>query len=273
MDPTQIAHFVVGLVKPHFDYVIDHDSNVAQLRDRLVELRNAKERIRHKVVDALSKSQKIQDDVEEWMKRVEGITEKAQKLLEAESHAQMCFYGLCPNFITLYIPSKKALGLAKEMVVEVEKGKGFPSVAYTAPLQATPTTPAGFQAFASRTSIVTQILEEFKKDNINMIGVFGMAGVGKSTFVKQVANQVKEEKLFHNVGEAEVKQNPDVKSIQNKLALSFGLHLDKTQTIDEWQLILRNYIKDKKKKFLIILDDVWEMLDLKTLGLELRRLL
>ncbi|KAF3441342.1 hypothetical protein FNV43_RR15256 [Rhamnella rubrinervis] len=265
---TQIANFVVGLVKPHLDYVIQHDGNVEQLRNRLVELRNVKERIGHEVADALSRSQKIEADVEEWQKRVEGISEQAQKLLEAESQAQMCFYGLCPNFITLYNPSRKALGLAKLMEVEVKNGNGFRSVAYTAPLRATTTTPEGFQALASRTSIVTQILEEFKKDNINKIGVFGMAGVGKSTFAKQVAVQAKKEKLFDIVGEVEVKQNPDMKSIQNKLALSFGLQLDKAQNEDERKLALSDYIKDKKQKILIILDDIWEWINLETLGLE-----
>ncbi|KAF3447909.1 hypothetical protein FNV43_RR08616 [Rhamnella rubrinervis] len=263
-----IAGFAIEQVVSQLRYVIDYESNLDKLNGKCQDLADVKRRVKHKVDEALSKSQKIEADVDEWLERVNHIIAQAQKLLEDENHARMCFHGMCPNLVTRYAPSVKASKLAQLMDVEVQKGERFPSVAYVAPLQRTLTIIKGFQAFESRTSIVTQILEEFKKDDMNMIGVYGMAGVGKSTFVKQVANQAREERLFDNVGEAEVKQNPDVKSIQNKLALSFSLQLDKTQTIDEWQLVLRNYIKDKKKKILIILDDIWEMLDLKTLGLE-----
>ncbi|KAF3447912.1 hypothetical protein FNV43_RR08619 [Rhamnella rubrinervis] len=235
-----IADFAIEQVVRQLRYVIDYESNLDNIKGQLEDFVDFKGRVEHKVDEALSKSQKIEADVGKWLKRVEDIIAQAPKLLEDENHA--CVFTGC--------------------------GEGFPSVAYIAPLQRTLTVVKGFQAFESRTSIVSQILEEFKKDDMNMIGVYGMAGVGKSTFAKQVANQARVKRLFDNVGEAEVKQNPDVKSIQNKLELSLGLHLDKTQTIDEWQLTLRNYIKDMKKKILIILDDIWEMLDLKTLGLE-----
>ncbi|KAF3447911.1 hypothetical protein FNV43_RR08618 [Rhamnella rubrinervis] len=245
-----IADFAIEQVVRHLRYVIDYESNLDNLKGKLEDLVDVKGRVEHKVDEALSKSQKIEADVGKWLKRVEDIIAQARKLLEDENHAR------------IGIKVGTANGCSSH------KGKRISKCCIHRSLQRTLTVISGFQAFESRTSIVTQILEEFRKDDMNMIGVYGMAGVGKSTFAKQIANQAREERLFDNVGEAEVKQNPDVKSIQNKLALSFGLHLDKTQTIDEWLLILRNYIKDKKKKILIIFDDIWEMLDLKTLGLD-----
>ena len=43
---------------------------------------------------------------------------------------------------------------------------------------------------------MNKIMDTFGDDEIKMIGVWGMGGVGKTTLVKQVAEQAKQGKLF-----------------------------------------------------------------------------
>ncbi|KAF3447922.1 hypothetical protein FNV43_RR08629 [Rhamnella rubrinervis] len=105
-----------------------------------------------------------------------------------------------------------------------------------------------------------------QKDNINMIGVYGMGGVGKTTLVKQVARKAEEEKLFGNVVKVEVKQNTEAERIQReiaeKLGVKFGesgtligrehivrqsgMGFDEKHTVAGRARILSNFIKDKK---------------------------
>lgn len=56
-------------------------------------------------------------------------------------------------------------------------------------------------------------MEALKDDNINVTGVYGIGGVGKTTLVKQVARQVIEDKLFNEVVMVVVSQKPDYKAI------------------------------------------------------------
>ncbi|GMY21238.1 disease resistance protein At4g27190-like [Fagus crenata] len=61
-----------------------------------------------------------------------------------------------------------------------------------------------YMTFDSRVSTVEGLMEALRDANINLIGVWGMSGVGKTTLVREVANQVKENKLFDDVAIAEV---------------------------------------------------------------------
>ncbi|KAF3447921.1 hypothetical protein FNV43_RR08628 [Rhamnella rubrinervis] len=280
----------IGLLEPVVDhaitpvvrqvgYLINYKSNVQNLETQTRELLHAKERLQHDVDEELRKvGQKTEADVEEWLTKVNNIIGEADQFMKDERQAKKCLNGFCR-----YHPSRKAAKLSQKIMVELQKRKEFPRLTYSTPLQDI-WTPVGYQAFQSRTSIVTQILEEFKKDNINMIGVYGMGGVGKTTLVKQVAGKAEEEKLFGNVVKVEVKQNTEAERIQReiaeKLGVKFGesgtligrehivrqsgMGFDEKRTVAGRARILSNYIKDKK--ILVIFDDVWEELDLEMLG-------
>jgi hypothetical protein len=92
-----------------------------------------------------------------------------------------------------------------------------------------------------------------------------MGGVGKTTLVKEVGRRAKESKLFDEVLMATLSQNPNVIDIQDRMADSLGLHFgEKTKEgrADRlWQRL------KTEKKMLIILDDVWKVLNLKEIGI------
>uniref|UniRef100_A0A2N9GN18 NB-ARC domain-containing protein n=1 Tax=Fagus sylvatica TaxID=28930 RepID=A0A2N9GN18_FAGSY len=61
---------------------------------------------------------------------------------------------------------------------------------------------------------VQKFLEALRDDNINMIAICGMGGIGKTTMAKEVAKRAKDDKLFDEDVMAVVSQNQDVKKIQ-----------------------------------------------------------
>ncbi|KAF3448138.1 hypothetical protein FNV43_RR08849 [Rhamnella rubrinervis] len=214
-----VVNHTINPVLHQVGYLIKYKSNVQNLETQTTELLQAKERLQHDIDEELrTVGQKTEADVEEWLTKVNKIIDEAHQFLEDERQAKKCLNGFCR-----YHPSRKAAKRSQKIMVELQKGKEFPRLTYNTPLQDID--------FQSRTSIVTQILEEFQKDNINMIGVYGMAGVGKTTLVKQVGCQAEDEKLFdYKVVIVEVKQNTDTERIQKDIAEKLVLKFDEYVT-------------------------------------------
>ncbi|CAL5422971.1 unnamed protein product [Camellia sinensis] len=88
------------------------------------------------------------------------------------------------------------------------------------------TSTGGDNGFESRISTMREVMEALKDDNIHMIGICGMGGIGKTTMVKDVAQKVKTGNLFDEVVMTAVSQQPDLKKIQRNLAELLGLKLE-----------------------------------------------
>ncbi|KAF2290372.1 hypothetical protein GH714_012414 [Hevea brasiliensis] len=84
----------------------------------------------------------------------------------------------------------------------------------------------GIRDFESRESIKNEVWEALKDDKLSMISICGIGGVGKTTMVKQLVQEVERQKLFDEVAMAVVSQTPNIKKIQGDIASCLSLKLD-----------------------------------------------
>ncbi|GAB4828852.1 hypothetical protein Ancab_018511 [Ancistrocladus abbreviatus] len=121
-----------------------------------------------------------------------------------------------------------------------------------------------FKAFESTKSAMMEIIGALNCDANKIIGIYGMGGVGKTSLMKAVAKQAKS-KMFDEVVIATVSQNPDRNKIQCEVGEGLGLRLpEETASIRALRLAAR---LKQEKSVLLILDDVWERLDLALVGI------
>ncbi|PPE02229.1 hypothetical protein GOBAR_DD00756 [Gossypium barbadense] len=82
-------------------------------------------------------------------------------------------------------------------------------------------------ASKSSTFALNEIMEALEDDEINMIGVWEIRGVGKATFVRAAGNKIKESQLFDDVAMAIVSETLDVGEIQHTIADSLGITFER----------------------------------------------
>ncbi|XP_040374798.1 disease resistance protein At4g27190 [Rosa chinensis] len=247
-------------------YLIYYKWNVKKLEDQLNDLVAVSHSVERKVGEEKRNIREVEDDVNKWLTDVQEIRREAIEILNEEHKEKMkCFCGFCPNLVLRYQLSRKSTKLVPD-IAKLYGKKDFNTFAYATTPQDVPTT--DYEAFSSRTLVVNQIMDMLRNHpNINMIGVYGLGGVGKTTLIKEIYWKATGDKtLFDDVAMIlDVKQNPTIQRIQKEIAEKLGLDLPESETIGGRARRLFSRIKDQKT--LVILDDVWEKINLEDVGL------
>ncbi|TXG75626.1 hypothetical protein E1A91_1Z030700v1 [Gossypium mustelinum] len=117
----------------------------------------------------------------------------------------------------------------------------------------------------SSKSAFNQIMEAINAKGVNMIGLHGMPGVGKTTLAKEVGKHAREQKLFDKVVMFTMSQNPNIRTIQDKVAEMFGLNFDKNTEEGRAEELFRSM--QRVNKILVIVDDLWEEFKMESIGI------
>ena len=263
---SKIAEYSVAPVGQWLCYSFHYDNNIKNMTDRVNNLGATRDGMQNRVKAAENNVENIAADVDLWLKKVDDIIGKAKEFLEADKEKKNSSQGACLNLKLRHKHSRTA----KKMLLEIDKllNVNFDQVSQRPASQDLVTsTYTDYMTFNSRMSIMEELMEALGDTAINLIGVWGMPGVGKSTLVNEVAKKVKEEKLFDEVAISIVKQNSSLERIQKEISETLDLTLDKETLGERAKLLNARLTKDNNKKRLVILDDVWEKLDLEKIGI------
>ena len=121
-----------------------------------------------------------------------------------------------------------------------------------------------FILFKSTELACYKLLEALKEDKNCVIGLHGMEGSVKTTFVKEVGKKVEELGLFDKVVIAVVSQTPNIRNIQDQIVDQLSFKLEESSDIGRAQRLSKRL---KRGKIFIILDDVCENLDSEAIGI------
>ncbi|KAL4557360.1 hypothetical protein LXL04_035536 [Taraxacum kok-saghyz] len=281
MTPVDIAVSVLAklleyiarpIVQP-FDYIFHHNTNINGLRNRMLCLENTRTGVHRQVHIAERNGDLVLPNVQDWLAKANGLATESQNFLSDEvDRNHRCFSGSCPDLKLIYKSSREAKKKRAAVDELVERGKFdyvsqparrppiWPSIAVAA------TTSLGdLDGFESRKSQLRSTMEALEDDNVNIIGVYGMGGIGKTTFVEEVARQADALQLFDEMVMMVVSHKPNLKKLQGDLAEMLELNLK-----EEGELLRTARLRERLnqvKRILIILDDLWTPLDLRSIGI------
>ncbi|KAK8328496.1 hypothetical protein V6Z11_A11G254400 [Gossypium hirsutum] len=266
---TGVVGYLLQKIKRNFSYVCHHRTMVLDFEKKVEMLKDKRDRVLLDVDAAQKNCETIYPDVNHWLMKVDDmIISELNKVKGLEDEAKKkCFISLCPNVKACYQLSKKAEEDAGAVDELLQQG-GFDKISYLdIPPPVVHVPPKDFEDFDSRKLVFNKIMEAVKDPNLNIVGVYGMPGVGKTTLVKEVIRQVEEDKLFDSVVMAVVTHTPDIKNIQDQLADTLGLTFKEPSMSGRASRLCQRL--KKEKKILVVLDDIWTRLDLMEVGIPL----
>ncbi|KAJ8628500.1 hypothetical protein MRB53_021807 [Persea americana] len=206
------------------------------------------------------------NEVSNWLQEVESIKGKVSDIQKNFEEHKKCWKGLFPNYYRRRKISKKSSILISQMDKLIRDGR-FENGVTIEPLplatNALPTMPiVGKTADLTRQEILNCIMGTEKQ----IIGVHGMGGVGKTTIMRNINNYLIESKHFDCVIWITVSNDVDVNKLQRKIAKQ--LDIDMKEDDDDAGKKIFNALK-WQKKFLLILDDMWDSFRLDEVGIPL----
>ncbi|XP_039171920.1 probable disease resistance protein At4g27220 [Eucalyptus grandis] len=113
---------------------------------------------------------------------------------------------------------------------------------------------------------IEKICGYLMEDEIFVIGICGMVGVGKTAILMHVYNRVLENLAFNDVFWVTVPQEFNVYALQNEIANALGLdNLSKDRDVKRRACILNRHLKSRRA--VLCLDGLWMHFDIEDVGI------
>ncbi|KAI9099578.1 hypothetical protein K1719_024583 [Acacia pycnantha] len=204
-----------------------------------------------------------------WLKRTEYVQKEIKdiQVLGNKQIQKKCPSKYCPKYcISSYKLGKNVseiLGKVDEREIEWEKFCVGLRMA-SKPLHRPNEMPCG--ETVGLDLMFDKVWRSIEETNIGIIGLYGMGGVGKTTLLKKIHNELGTRTSFDIVWVV-VSKSPNLDKIMDDIRKSVGIGDEIwNHCSNEDGKAARIYEVLKKKKFVLLLDDIWDRLDLEKVG-------
>ncbi|CAH8256274.1 unnamed protein product [Arabidopsis lyrata] len=248
-------------------YIRNLKKNLTALKREMEDLKAIKDEVQNRVSREEIRHQQRLEAVQVWLTRVDSIDLQIKDLLSTcpVQHQKLCLCGLCSKNVCSSYSFGKRVFLLLEDVKKLNSESNFEVVTKPAPISEVE------KRFTQPTIGQEKMLEtawnRLMEDGVEIMGLHGMGGVGKTTLFHKIHNKFAEiPGRFDVVIWIVVSQGAEISKLQEDIAKK--LHLwdevwkDKTESVNAADI--HNVLQ--RKRFVLMLDDIWDKVDLQALG-------
>ncbi|KAE8674457.1 hypothetical protein F3Y22_tig00111754pilonHSYRG00065 [Hibiscus syriacus] len=251
--------FVLNKIDKHLDNHRSLDQHRKDLKRKLEELNGLKEDTESIKRSELQPRKKLKAEVQIWLENVERVNGEVQVLDGRIGESSALTRGFHTEDVS------KSITEVEELIIQHGKFHGGLVV----------DNPQWIGQVLSTTSLsgeavkvcIEEIWHCLMDDEVPKIGVWGMGGVGKTSIMKVINNQLlKETGKFDIVIWITVSKEMNVAKLQKDIASKIGVEFsgDEDETTRAGRLF---GTLSQKSRFVMILDDLWEKVPLERIGI------
>ncbi|KAI9081542.1 hypothetical protein K1719_036428 [Acacia pycnantha] len=247
-------------------YVFDLEENLQLLKEKWDKLQEKKKDLEaYLEVEENTGEMQRSHQVSDWLERMVSVQQEINDILERGSKEikKKCLSKYC---ISSYKLGKDVAEILRK-VEELEKEgadlcKGI-NITYKR-LHKWNEMPCG--ETVGLDLMIGKVLESIEEENVGIVGLYGMGGVGKTTLLRKINNELGKKTGFYIVLVV-VSKSPNLLSIMECIRKCVGIGDDIWNcSSDQYGKAAKIYEVLKRNKFVLLLDDIWDRLDLNMVG-------
>ncbi|XP_031266823.1 disease resistance protein SUMM2-like [Pistacia vera] len=251
-------------------YIRHLQHNLSDLQAEYQKLIEARNDVTRRVMIAEEQHEmKRLDQVQGWLSRVEAVGTEVEEIINDSSQEieRLCLGDYCSrNCISSYRFGKKVAEKLKYMATLRSEGD-FKDVARRVLKDSVNEIPIDPKIVGMQT-IFDKVWRCLGEEQVGIIGLHGTGGVGKTTLLTQINNNFCNERNdFDVVIWVVVSKDHKVEKIQEVIGEKIGLSSESWKTKSLLYKAQDLFKILSKKKFVLLLDDIWERVDLKDVGI------
>ncbi|XP_049369773.1 disease resistance protein At4g27190-like [Solanum verrucosum] len=272
---VEVGKFVCKCIYPKIENIVRFSSKIENLKEEMEKLTKFRNDIKGKMEEAEGEGYKPKLDVIKWLEDVCELQKEWESMQDSIATAKTLAYKCCPKCSLRSEVSTQAQKIQDQLHRLKQIGESFGSNLVVENYQIIkvefiPGTSIEGQSAATKN--LNKILRLLEDDKVCIIGVWGTGGVGKTSLVNNLNNKllktdVSSFKLsFGVVIWVTVPKPPiDIRNVQTQIASRLNLKVDKEGNVKSNASKIYKRLK-QEKSFLLILDDVWEAINLDDVG-------
>ncbi|KAK2639166.1 hypothetical protein Ddye_026961 [Dipteronia dyeriana] len=250
---------IINVIGPpickYWNYHRNLKEGLDTLRNKKEDLNSHKEDIQLRLSNELCFGKQHKKEVENWLKKVEQITGEVQCLEDEVGKVK---------FLSRAFLGKRVYEKIVETTKVYDDGSFLESLVIDAPSNSGMALPT--PELVGEDVVTEEIWEYLMGDSVCKIGVCGMGGIGKTTIMKHIHNELLRVAKFAIVIWVTVSQEFDVFKLQKEIASALGEDLSNYEDITKRAAMLSK-ILGSRERYVLILDDVWKRIFLEEVGI------
>ncbi|KAI8526905.1 hypothetical protein RHMOL_Rhmol12G0034800 [Rhododendron molle] len=204
-------------------------------------------------------------ECDNWRNEVTEMEKKVATLQQEFNVEKKCFWGLCPDIFERIKLGKRVVNMITKIDLLIEKKFENEFLIDLPPAKVERRPDPASKLTTSAYDTRDMVLDKLRDERTAKIGIWGMGGVGKTAVLQLLNNYYHDVKTFFDfVIWVTVSKSPSIRNLQNEVGMRLSIEINADESDDRVACTLFRRLEGKK--YLLLLDDVWDEVDLSIVG-------